>query len=129
KNHQSRGYRVARALRAPGKFAVTGTPLENSLMDLWSLLSITAPGLFSSPQRFGQVYRKPIESGDSPELLSRLRRRVRPLMLRRTKEAVAPDLPPKVEQVVTVPLNPTHRRIYDTHLQRERPRILGLLGD
>ncbi|USQ79098.1 DEAD/DEAH box helicase [Ornithinimicrobium faecis] len=129
KNHQSRTYRAARALRAPVKFAVTGTPLENSLMDLWSLLSIVAPGLFASPKRFGEVYRKPIETGASPELLTTLRRRVRPLMLRRTKEAVAPDLPPKIEQVLTVPLNPAHRRIYDTHLQRERQRILGLLGD
>ncbi len=50
-------------------------------------------------------------------------------MLRRTKEAVAPELPPKIEQVVAVPLNPAHRRIYDTHLQRERQRILGLLDD
>ncbi|WP_256842128.1 DEAD/DEAH box helicase [Ornithinimicrobium cryptoxanthini] len=129
KNHRSRTYQAARNLRAPVKFAVTGTPLENSLMDLWSLLSISAPGLFSSPQRFGEVYRKPIESGSSPELLGTLRRRVRPLMLRRTKEAVATDLPPKIEQVLPVTLNSAHRRIYDTHLQRERQRILGLLGD
>ncbi|QDO89475.1 DEAD/DEAH box helicase [Ornithinimicrobium ciconiae] len=129
KNHRSRTYQAARSLRAPVKFAVTGTPLENSLMDLWSLLSISAPGLFSSPQRFGEIYRKPIESGSSPELLGTLRRRVRPLMLRRTKEAVATDLPPKIEQVLPVTLNNAHRRIYDTHLQRERQRILGLLGD
>ena len=50
-------------------------------------------------------------------------------MLRRTKEAVATELPPKIEQVVAVPLNPAHRRIYDTHLARERQRILGLLDD
>ncbi|MCK0114051.1 DEAD/DEAH box helicase [Ornithinimicrobium sp. F0845] len=129
KNHRSRTYQAARSLRAPVKFAVTGTPLENSLMDLWSLLSIVAPGLFSSPQKFGEVFRKPIESGSAPELLATLRRRVRPLMLRRTKEAVAPDLPPKIEQVLSVALNPAHRRIYDTHLQRERQRILGLLDD
>ncbi|MDN5767036.1 MAG: DEAD/DEAH box helicase [Humibacillus sp.] len=129
KNHQSRTYQVARRLRAPVKLAITGTPLENSLMDLWALLSIVAPGLFPNPQRFSELYRRPIESGQSPELLATLRRRIRPLMLRRTKEAVAPDLPPKIEQVVGVPLNPAHRRIYDTHLQRERQRILGLLGD
>ncbi len=129
KNHQSRTYQVARTLQAPVKIAITGTPLENSLMDLWALLSITAPGLFPSPQRFGELFRKPIESGTSPELLATLRRRIRPLMLRRTKEAVAQDLPPKIEQVVTVPLNTAHRRIYDTHLQRERQRILGLLDD
>ncbi|MGB7979332.1 MAG: DEAD/DEAH box helicase [Candidatus Nanopelagicales bacterium] len=129
KNHQSRTYQVARTLRAPMKLAITGTPLENSLMDLWALLSIVAPGLFPTPKRFAELYRKPIESGESPELLATLRRRIRPLMLRRTKEAVAGELPPKVEQVVAVPLNAAHRRIYDTHLHRERQRILGLLDD
>ncbi|MEO7448229.1 MAG: histone-like nucleoid-structuring protein Lsr2, partial [Humibacillus sp.] len=129
KNHQARTYAAARRLPAPFKLAITGTPLENSLMDLWALLSIVAPGLFPSPQAFGALYRRPIESGTSPEMLDTLRRRIRPLMLRRTKEAVAPDLPPKVEQVVQVELDPRHRRIYDRHLARERQRILGLLGD
>lgn len=129
KNHQARTYQVARTLPAPVKIAITGTPLENSLMDLWSLLSIAAPGLFPKPDHFGRLYRKPIESGSSPELLGTLRRRIRPLMLRRTKEAVAADLPPKIEQVISVPLSAPHRRIYDTHLQRERQRILGLLDD
>ncbi len=129
KNHQSRGYQVARMLRAPFKLAITGTPMENSLMDLWSLLSIVAPGLFPTPQRFAELYRKPIESGESPERLTTLRRRIKPLMLRRTKESVAEDLPPKIEQVVSVALNTAHRKIYDTHLQRERQRVLGLLDD
>jgi len=129
KNHNARTYAAARRLPAPFKLAITGTPLENSLMDLWSLLSISAPGLFPSPQRFGELFRKPIESGTSPELLATLRRRIRPLMLRRTKESVAQDLPPKIEQVVPVTLNPQHRRIYDRHLHRERQRILGLLDD
>ncbi|WP_106849650.1 DEAD/DEAH box helicase [Blastococcus sp. Marseille-P5729] len=129
KNHQSRGHQVARLVAAPIKLAITGTPLENSLMDLWALLSITAPGLLPCPKRFGELFRKPIEAGQSPDQLDRLRRRIRPLMLRRTKDAVAADLPPKIEQILTVPLNPAHRRVYDTHLQRERQRILGLLAD
>ena len=129
KNHQAKTYQCARRLSAPFKLAVTGTPLENSLMDLWSLLSIVAPGLFPSPQRFAEVYAKPIERGGDPELLATLRRRVRPLMLRRTKEAVAADLPPKQEQVLEVVLNPKHQKIYQTHLQRERQKVLGLLED
>lgn len=129
KNHQSRTYQCARRLPAPFKLAITGTPLENSLMDLWSMLSITAPGLFPSPQRFTEFYRKPIESGESPEQLVALRRRLRPLMLRRTKDQVAPDLPPKIEQILAVTLNPAHRRVYDKHLQRERQRVLGLIDD
>jgi SNF2 family DNA or RNA helicase len=129
KNHQAKTYQAARRLPAPFKLAITGTPLENSLMDLWSLLSIVAPGLFPSPQRFTELYRKPIESDQSPDLLVTLRRRIRPLMLRRTKEAVARDLPPKIEQVLSVTLNPAHRRVYETRLQRERQRVLGMLDD
>ncbi len=129
KNHQAKTYQCARRLPAPFKLGITGTPLENSLMDLWSLLSITAPGLFPNPQRFTDAYRKPIESGESPEQLATLRRRIRPWMLRRTKEAVAADLPPKVEQTLEITLNPAHRRVYDKHLQRERQRVLGLIED
>ncbi|MEX2289072.1 MAG: DEAD/DEAH box helicase [Mycobacteriales bacterium] len=129
KNHQAKTYQCARRLPAPFKLAITGTPLENSLMDLWSMLSITAPGLFPDPQTFTDLYRRPIESGSSPEQLATLRRRIRPLMLRRTKDQVATDLPPKVEQVLEVELNPKHRKVYDKHLQRERQRVLGLLDD
>lgn len=129
KNHQSKTYQAARKLAAPFKLAVTGTPMENSLMDLWSMFSITAPGLFPSPKRFANDYRKPIESGGDPARLESLRRRVRPLMLRRTKEEVATDLPPKTEQVRHVPLYPQHQRVYDTYLNRERQRVLGLLDD
>ncbi|HET7329103.1 MAG TPA: DEAD/DEAH box helicase [Nocardioidaceae bacterium] len=129
KNRQGKTYQCARRLPAPFKLAVTGTPLENNLMDLWSLLSIAAPGLFPSPQQFTELYRRPIERGTDPALLSSLRRRIRPLMLRRAKEQVAAELPPKQEQVLEVTLTPRHRQIYDTHLQRERQKILGLIGD
>jgi len=129
KNHRAKTYQCARRLPAPFKLAITGTPIENSLTDLWSLLSITAPGLFPNPQQFDTFYRRPIESGSAPERLDSLRRRVRPLMLRRTKAQVATDLPPKTEQVVEVVLNTAHRRIYDTHLNRERQRMLRLVDD
>src|SRR5690606_2747006 len=61
KNHQSVAYQCARRLDAPVKIAMTGTPLENNLMELWSILSITSPGLFPSPRRFADYYAKPIE--------------------------------------------------------------------
>ncbi|MFZ1484679.1 SNF2-related protein [Nostocoides sp.] len=129
KNHQAKTHHVLRAIQAPFRLAMTGTPLENSLMDLWSLLALVAPGLYPRADRFSEVYRRPIESGESPETLDRLRRRVRPLMLRRTKELVAQDLPEKQEQNLSVELAPAHRRLYDQHLQRERQRVLGLLDD
>jgi superfamily II DNA or RNA helicase len=129
KNSKSRSYRCAKLLPAPFKLAITGTPMENNLMELWSLLSITAPGLFPHPKGFEVFYRGPIEKNDDRERLAQLRKRVKPLMLRRTKEAVVSDLPPKQEQVVELPLNAKHRRVYETHLQRERQKVLGLLGN
>ena len=129
KNYQSKTYGTVRRLRAPFKLAITGTPLENSLMDLWAMLSIVAPGLFPNPERFKEHYRNPVERGKDADALATLRRRVRPLIRRRTKELVASDLPPKQEQVLEVALSPQHRRIYQTHLQRERQKILGLLDD
>jgi len=128
KNHQGRTHQVARRLRAPFKLAITGTPLENNLMELWSLLSIVAPGLYPNPKQFARAWATPIGRGDG-EVLARLRRRVRPLMRRRTKEQVATELPPKVEQVLEVALNPRHRRIYQTHLQRERAKVLRLIDE
>ena len=129
KNHQGKTYQCARRLNAASKLAITGTPLENSLMDLWSLLSITAPGLYPDPKRFSEVYRVPIESGRAPELLTTLRRRIAPLMRRRTKDEVLSELPPKTELTVEVPMNAKHARIYQTQLQRQRQKVLGLVGD
>ena len=139
KNPGARQHRAAAALHADAVFAVTGTPLENSLGDLWALLSLTAPGLFASSRRFRDDYIQPIEQGKVPEnseggpyrrsRLERLRRRIGPFVLRRTKELVAPELPEKQEQVLEITLSPAHRAIYDTVLQRERQKVLGLLED
>lgn len=129
KNHQSKIYQCARRLPAPFKVGITGTPMENNLMELWSLLSITAPGLFPNPTRFRDYYARPIEKDRDTELLARLRRRVKPLVKRRTKEQVVADLPAKQEQVLEVELAPKHRKIYQTHLQRERQKVLGLVED
>ena len=129
KNHQAKTHRAARRIAAPFRLAITGTPMENSLTDVWSLAAITAPGLFPNAKAFKDEYVRPIESGEDPGRMGRLRSRLRPFMLRRTKDLVAADLPEKQEQVLTVELEPQHRRLYDTVLQRERKQVLGLLGD
>jgi superfamily II DNA or RNA helicase len=129
KNRQSKVYQCARRLAAPVKIAITGTPLENNLMELWSLLSITAPGLFPSPDRFRDYYARPVERDGDSDRLAQLQRRIKPLVRRRTKEQVAPDLPAKQEQVLEVDLHPQHRKAYQTRLQRERQKVLGLIGD
>jgi SNF2 family DNA or RNA helicase len=129
KNRQSKTYQQLRRFPVPFKVAITGTPMENNLMELWSLLSITAPGLFTNPDRFEEHYRVPIEKHADSERLAQLRRRVQPLMVRRTKEQVLAELPDKQEQVLELDLSPKHKRLYDTYLARERQKVLGLIGD
>ncbi|MGH2871850.1 MAG: DEAD/DEAH box helicase, partial [Solirubrobacteraceae bacterium] len=82
KNHQAATHRCARRLQAPFKLAITGTPMENSLMELWAILSISAPGLFPDPTRFSHGWARPIERRGDGELLARLRRRIKPLVRR-----------------------------------------------
>ncbi|WP_210604228.1 DEAD/DEAH box helicase [Brevibacterium oceani] len=127
KNASSQAHQAAKEVNAPFRLALTGTPLENSLRDVWSLFSITAPGLFPSPHRFDDEYVRPIESGENPGRMQRLQRRIRPFMMRRTKDLVAADLPEKQEQVITVELNSAHRKLYDRVLQKERKKILGFI--
>ncbi|MGO1181404.1 MAG: DEAD/DEAH box helicase [Micrococcaceae bacterium] len=153
KNRTTRTFRAVKALaeRARFRLAITGTPMENTLGDLWSLAALTAPGLFPQFRLFREHFINPIEAGqrlatdpsldpdDDPEgartaqraesRLEHLRDRLRPFMLRRTKEDVAPDLPEKQEQTVLVPLQPAHRRLYDTVLQRERAKVMRLLNE
>ncbi|WP_029259257.1 MULTISPECIES: DEAD/DEAH box helicase [unclassified Microbacterium] len=139
KNPATKLHRAVASFRADVTFAVTGTPMENSLSELWALLKLTAPGLFASARKFREHYIQPIEQGKVPEneeggayrqrRLEQLRRRIRPLLLRRTKELVAPDLPEKQEQILEVELSSSHRALYDVVLQRERQKVLGLLED
>jgi superfamily II DNA or RNA helicase len=129
KNRQAKTHQCARKLNTPFKLAITGTPMENNLMELWSLLAITAPGLFPDANNFADFYAKPIEKSGEAEVLQLFRRRIKPLVKRRTKDLVAPELPAKQDQILDVVLTPRHRKLYDTRLQRERQKVLGLLDD
>ena len=132
KNARSKGFAAAASLGAATVFAVTGTPIENNLGELWAMFALTAPGLLGSAEKFNDAFRKPIEkaassaTGGGEELMSTLRRRIGPFLLRRTKQSVSLDLPPKQEQVLRVELKGAHRRMYDVQLEKERQRVLGL---
>ncbi|GAA0195469.1 DEAD/DEAH box helicase [Glutamicibacter creatinolyticus] len=128
KNHTSKGYKQARELDVPCKFVVTGTPVENNLVELWALVSLAAPGLLGGLKAFKDNYAKQIGAGDK-DRLQRLRKRLRPFVLRRTKDQVAADLPAKTEQILEVELDPAHRKAYDRRFQRVRQEILGLVDD
>jgi SNF2 family DNA or RNA helicase len=88
-----------------------------------------APGLFAGPVRFAEYYRVPIEKHSDAERMAQLRRRIRPLLLSRTKEQVARDLPDKQEQVLELELSPKHKKVYQRYLQRKRRKVIGLLED
>lgn len=129
KNHDGKTHQCARRIPADLKLAITGTPMENNLMELWALLSITTPGLFPTPRHFIEFFRRPIESGDRRGRLALLRRRIKPVMLRRTKDQVVGDLPPKQEQTVALDLSPRHEKIYRARFNREQQKVLGLIED
>ncbi|MDR8020304.1 DEAD/DEAH box helicase [Nesterenkonia aerolata] len=137
KNRSSKAHQALKQVRAPFRLAITGTPMENSLTDLWSILDVVTPGLMPPLRGFRDEYVRPIETPDDSEdgarraahRMARLRRRIRPFMLRRSKDLVAADLPEKHEQVMRVPLQSTHRTLYEKVLQRERQKVLGLLED
>ncbi len=129
KNRSTKAHRTAVNLQTNFKLAVTGTPMENNLSELGALLSLTSPSLFVNISRFNRQFARPIEVLGDKETLALLQRRVKPFMLRRTKESVVLDLPAKQEQQVLVRLSDEHQHVYDTHLNRERQKILHLVED
>src|SRR5690606_31677912 len=103
-----------RALSARHRVALTGTPVENNLGELWSLFEFTHPGLLGRKREFRANFRDPIEKHGDEERLAAVRARVAPFILRRLKESVAKDLPPKTELVRSVDLTGDQRDLYES---------------
>ncbi len=116
KNPESQNAKSACAVKSRARFILTGTPLENSVRDLWSLFQFLMPGYLGTRGDFQDRYEKPILAGDGASIWPRLVRRVKPWMLRRTKTQILPELPEKIEQVVEVELTPDQKSAY-TQLQ------------
>jgi SNF2 family DNA or RNA helicase len=113
KNPESQIARAALKLDAKARFALTGTPVENRLDELWSQLHFLNPGLLGGRTQFRDRYSRPIADGDR-EVAARLRQRIRPFLLRRLKKEVAPDLPPLSEVVLDCELSTEERAVYDS---------------
>jgi len=124
KNPLSQTAVTARAIPAAHRLALTGTPIENRLLDLWSLFAFVQPGLLGPQAGFRRQF-----PADDPGAAARLRRRVRHFMLRRTKVQVAPELPPRTEDEILVDLEGGQRRLYDAELKRARAQLLGVDTD
>ncbi|MBL8533743.1 MAG: DEAD/DEAH box helicase [Betaproteobacteria bacterium] len=114
KNAQTQAAAVVRSLQARHRLCLTGTPLENHLGELWSLFNFLMPGFLGDATSFRRNYRTPIEKHDDLQRRAGLERRLRPFLLRRTKEQVASELPPKTEIVRPVELGSRQRELYET---------------
>jgi hypothetical protein len=114
KNPRSKAAQAVRSLDARHRLCLTGTPLENHLGELWSLFDFLLPDLLSDERRFRRLFRNPIERQGDPLRAEQLRRRIAPFLLRRTKEQVAAELPPKTEILREVPLLREQRDLYET---------------
>jgi SNF2 family DNA or RNA helicase len=127
KNPDSQTARAAYALPASFRLALTGTPVENRLEELWSLMHFTNRGLLGGRSDFADRYAQPIAEGH-PGAAAALRQRVRPFLLRRLKQDVAPELPPRTDAVLRVELGDGERAIYDAVRAATRKDVLALLG-
>lgn len=128
KNPDSQNAQAAMALRGRHRFVLTGTPIENSVRDLWSILEFVMPGYLGKREDFRERYELPIGRGSEPERV-RLGKRVRPIMLRRLKQQVAKELPEKIEQTQFCELTPDQRELYTKLHGESRRQVEELLKD
>jgi superfamily II DNA or RNA helicase len=124
KNPLSATAQAAKELAATRRLALTGTPIENRLSEIWSIFDFVSPGLLGPLPKFEERYARPIEQGNS-ERAARLRSIIHPFILRRTKNEVAKDLPPKLEVDKIVDLAPDQRAIYLQVLREVRAQVMG----
>ncbi len=130
KNPNALMTRSAKKQNVRFKIACTGTPVENTLTDLWCLFDFVQPGLLGSLNEFGRCYRRPIEAQTDEEKVrvEELRARIDPQIIRRTKAQVAKDLPQKLEQDCRIPLSTHQRALYahaiDSFRKRNNPDVL-----
>jgi superfamily II DNA or RNA helicase len=113
KNAGSRSARALRKLQAPHLLCLTGTPLENHLGELWAQFDFLMPGFLGDVRSFNARWRKPIEENGETLRAQLLSQRVRPFILRRRKQDVATELPPRTETILRVPLQGKQRELYE----------------
>ncbi|GGT23914.1 DEAD/DEAH box helicase [Streptomyces purpureus] len=130
KNPFSATAKALRTIPAPARVALTGTPVENNLSELWALLDWTTPGLLGPLKAFRARHARAAENGDDQEALERLARLVRPFLLRRRKSdpGIVPELPPKTESDQPVPLTREQATLYEAVVRETMAQIEGAEG-
>jgi len=125
KNRQTQNAQAVKAIRARHRLVLTGTPLENSVLDLWSIFDFLMPGYLGTAKDFRERYEGPITRGQDAATQARLSRRLRPFLLRRLKRDVAKDLPAKLEQTSFCELTDDQRAVYQQLMEASRTEVLN----
>jgi SNF2 family DNA or RNA helicase len=115
KNPDSQRYKAVRLLKARNRIVLTGTPIENNTFDLYGQLSFACPGLLGSKQYFKDIYAVPIDKFKSNKRAEELQNKIKPFILRRTKQQVAAELPEKTEMLLYCPMQDQQQKIYDAY--------------
>ncbi len=129
KNPLAETSKAARLLRGSHRLVLTGTPIENSTLELWSQFAFLNPGLLGDVGYFREEFVTPIERQQNGDTAQFLRKMVYPFILRRTKDQVAADLPPRSEEIVMCDMEPTQRKLYDKQRDYYRAQLLGMIDD
>lgn len=129
KNPLAETAKAARLLNAERRLALTGTPVENSALELWSQFAFLNPGLLGNLDYFREEFVTPIEKKQNQETAQFLRKMVYPFILRRTKDQVAPELPPRTERLLETEMEPAQRRLYVKQRDYYRALLLGLIDN
>jgi SNF2 family DNA or RNA helicase len=125
RNPDTQAAKAAHRLRAGVRIALTGTPVENSVRDLWSILQFARPGYLGPREDFRERYELPLAAGGATGVMQRLRRRMAPCLLRRLKQEVARDLPSKIETVVRCELTSGQRDLYAGLLREGAAKVMA----
>ena len=129
KNAATKAFKAVKTLKASHRLALSGTPVENSTGELWSLFDFLNPGLLGTKEHFSAVFAKPIEQYADAAAAAQLRSLVFPFILRRKKEMVARELPPKEEIIVYCEMDAKQKKVYDTFKKECRKKVEGIIAD
>ncbi|MDP4176807.1 MAG: DEAD/DEAH box helicase [Bacillota bacterium] len=123
KNPMSINAQSVKEIKAEGYFAITGTPLENSLSELWSIFDFIMPGYLLSHRKFASKYESPIVKNKDKAVLDELNKHIKPFILRRLKKDVMKELPPKIEHKVVVEMTDDQKKLYMTYVKAIKDEI------
>jgi superfamily II DNA or RNA helicase len=130
KNRSTLNALTAKELKACSRIVLTGTPIENSVSDVWSIMDFLMPGYLGSHENFHRTCELAIAQGgpEGEEAQRRLRRKLQPFLMRRLKVDVARDLPPRIEKIAACPLSADQKAVYKTLLESSRNRLTDLVA-